>query len=156
MSLRRGRAPHGAVSGYRDSPHLRPLLPWRRYLAWTSISDDSSLTALAIPSVVVSGVHLCKALPLLRQFVEWKDSRSLAHWNTSTAIDAIDRVNIELGHVAEPVTPILSRGRTSGGTEAWICRTEGADLHLPYRPYESHSARVKPQATREFKKVSEG
>jgi len=36
--------------------------------------DDSSLIALAIRSVVTGGVHLCKALPLLRQFVEWKDS----------------------------------------------------------------------------------
>ena len=46
-------------------------------------------------SLIVVGVYLCKARPLLRQIVEGEDRRDGAHRDTRATIDALYWVNVD-------------------------------------------------------------
>jgi len=46
-------------------------------------------------SPIILRISLGEALPLLRQIIQRKNSRDWAHWDTGSAVDTLDRINVE-------------------------------------------------------------
>jgi hypothetical protein len=58
--------------------------------------------------LIILGVDLSEAFPLLRQVIQRKDGGNGANWDTSPTVDTLYRIDVKLGNISE-ITLVFPR-----------------------------------------------